>query len=182
MMHHSRFHAIRGYTGKVGRLVAVVGVAAVFGALSGACAGSTVAPSPTPAASATPPVEETVRTKRLEIVDGSGITRVLITTLADGRPSLTFVDQKGRDRAWLFLGQDGAPNLVLIDNPRTALLDGNGEIRSAQYIDQDGSVILSFMDTSGKLRGKISVGPDGSPHVQLLDANGAPVFLAPGTP
>ena len=127
-------------------------------------------------------VQASVKAKRLEIVDQSGTARIVLTTIEDGRPSMTFLDGQGKERAWLFLGQAGAPNLVLIDQPRVAQLDGNGEIRSAQYIDSQGNPVFSVMDTQGHVRVSIRLGPDGSPVVETLDAAGSPLWIAPPVP
>lgn len=124
-------------------------------------------------------VSPVTKTERLEIVGSDGTTRAVMTTLEDGRPSLTMIDEQGRDRAWLFLSTDGSPNLVLIDNSRLVLMDGTGEIRSALRLDDTGSPIFSNMDAAGSLRALIRLTADGSPMTELYDKDGASLWSAP---
>ncbi len=124
-------------------------------------------------------VEDVVKAKTLEIVDNTGATRVLLTTLDSGQPSLTFVDKDGNFRAWLFLGDNGSPNLVLADNPRFALMDEAGGIRSVQRLDDAGTPVLSMMDGSGRVRSMLGLAADGSPVFELYDASGKPVASQP---
>ena len=124
-------------------------------------------------------LQSTVKTKRLEIVDDAGATRIVMTTIQSGRPSLTFVDKDGKDRAWLFLSEDGSPNLILIDNPRFVQMDKNGEIRAVQRLDKDGVPIFSLMDSSGKIRTVIRLDNDGSPVLELFDPSGNRTWSTP---
>ena len=125
-------------------------------------------------------VSSVTRTERLEIVGSDGITRAVLTTLEDGRPSLTMIDAQGRNRVWLFLSSDdGSPNLILIDKSRIVLMDGAGEIRSALRLDDTGSPIFSSMDANGSLRTLLRLTADGSPVTELYDQNGAILWSAP---
>ncbi len=117
-----------------------------------------------------------VKTKRLEIVDDAGAARVVMTTIDGARPSLTLLDDKGNPRAWIFLSANGAPNLVLVDNPRLALLDGAGEIRSAQRLDEQGSPVFTQFDATGGIRSMLRLGQDGTPLLELYDASGRPIW------
>ena len=124
-------------------------------------------------------VRSVVRTERLEIVDGSGNTKAIMTTIEDGRPSLTLVDSSGVFRAWLFLGNDDVPNLILVDGGRMVLMDQNGEIRSTRRLDQNGDPMLTFRDASGAIRSMSRLDEDGSPIVELYDESGQLIWSAP---
>ena len=120
-----------------------------------------------------------IRTKSLEIVDDTGVTRVVLTTMEGGRPSLTLLDSSGNLRAMLFLGENGTPNLVLVDNPRIALLDKGGKIRSVQYLDENGSPIFTQLERNGGVRSMLRLDEGGQPAIQLYDTSGKPVWSAP---
>lgn len=118
-------------------------------------------------------VAPVTRTEQLEIVSASGETRAIMTTLEDGRPSLTMIDEQGQDRARLFLSADRSPNLILIDGSRLVLMDGAGEIRSALRLDDSGAQVFSNLDQEGRLRSLLRLAADGSPVNELYDADGA---------
>ncbi len=124
-------------------------------------------------------VAPVTRTERLEIVSSTGDTRAVVTTLEDGRPSLTMIDDQGQDRAWLFLSADGSPNLILIDGSRFVLMDGAGEIRSALRLDAAGAPVFSSLDQDGRLRSLMRLAGDGSPINELYDADGTVIWAAP---
>ena len=124
-------------------------------------------------------VQPVVRTERLEIVDGSGNIKALLTTIENGRPSLTLIDSAGEFRAWLYLSSDDTPNLILVDSGRMVLMDQNGEIRSTRRLDRNGEPILTFRDANGAIRSMSRLGEDGAPIVELYDETGQPVWSAP---
>lgn len=120
-----------------------------------------------------------VKAKRLEIVDDAGFTRMVLTTVDGKRPSLTLADEKGNFRAWLFLSENGAPNLVLVDSPRFALLDEAGEVRSAQRLDGAGAPIFTQLDSAGRVRSILQLSQEGTPSIELYDTSGRPIWIAP---
>ena len=69
----------------------------------------------------------------------------------------------------LFLSEDGSPNLVMVDNPRLALMDQNNEIRAVQHLDSDGQPVISLRDAAGQVRSELRLGEGGSPSIRLFD-------------
>lgn len=59
----------------------------------------------------TPPDVVTAKTFRLK--DENGLTRALLTTLDNGRPTLLLFDDKGQSRMEIGLQSNGAPKFVL---------------------------------------------------------------------
>lgn len=150
------------------KVVACVATLSVIGLLVSSCGGSV--------ANA---VQANVKTQRLEIVDNNGVTRMVMTTIDGSRPSLALVDKDGKDRAWLFLSEDGSPNMILIDGARLVQMDKNGEIRFAQRLDKDGLPVFSLMDADGQVRTMVRLGKDGSPALGTFDAKGNLSWAAP---
>lgn len=124
-------------------------------------------------------VGPTLKTGRLEIVDAAGAPRIVLGIDDKGRPSLALSDQSGDFRAWMFLGEDGSPNLFLVNNPRFILMDAKGEIRAAQRLDGTGSPSFILLDGDGKIRTNLRLGEDGSPIVEFFDTSGNPVEPSP---
>ena len=124
-------------------------------------------------------VAETVKARRFEVVDDVGATRIVLTTLEGGRPSLTLADENGAFRAWLFLRSDGSPNLVLLDRGRVVLMDQAGEIRSAQHLTADGSPAVSLMDAAGQVRSGLFLAEDGAPTIELYDEGSQLIWSSP---
>ena len=121
-------------------------------------------------------IKSVVRTERLEIVDANGIPRVVLDILDDGRPSVILLDEQGAFRSWMFLSQDGSPNLVLLGNPRFALLDQDSKVRAALHLDSNGQPVLTLRDVTSAVRSELSLRVDGSPILRLYDANGEVIW------
>lgn len=121
-----------------------------------------------------------IKAKRIEIVDDSGATRMVLTA-ENGKPTLTLADSSGTLRALLFLGDTGTPSLVLVDNPRIALMDQTGEIRLAERLDITGTPFTTQMDSGGKVRTMLTLDASGAPTLEMYDDRGSPILKAPTT-
>jgi len=78
----------------------------------------------------TVPADDTVRTKRLVIVDGTGATRASLASLADGTCALKIYDRNRKLRVTLSVQADGKAELNLCDN--------SGTRRGAMSVAADG--------------------------------------------
>ncbi|MBM3945144.1 MAG: hypothetical protein FJ317_06605 [SAR202 cluster bacterium] len=121
---------------------------------------------------------ESIQTRRLEIVDDTGAARIVLSTEGQ-RPSVALADGAGQIRAWLFLRDDGTPNLILINRPRFILMDHNGEIRALHSLNGTGAPVLSHVDAQGEVRATLRLDADGNATIDLFDATGVESFTAP---
>ena len=124
-------------------------------------------------------VHELLQAQRIEVVDREGNVRVLLTTLEDGRPSISLLDDRGEIRAWLLLSSDGSPRFVLTDQPIFAMSDAAEEFRAVLTLDAGGFPSLSFVDQAGVSRSLLRLNADGTPRLSLFDENGEVIFTAP---
>jgi len=113
------------------------------------CGSSLLAPgpSPTPVPSgagsrgsvSTPvviPTDDTVRTRRLEIIDGAGAVRASLASLADGTCALKIYDGNRKLRATLAIQADGKSEM--------SLCDSSGSSRGAMSVAADGTPELQM--------------------------------------
>jgi len=141
-----------------------------------------------------PPVQDTVRAKRFEVVDDAGETRIVLAVAADGSPRLAFYDENGKPRVGLIVLPDGNSGLDFFDQngkiramlgvlPDGSLAldfnDENGKLRAALGLDADGRPGLTLYDQDGNGRAGLILLPDGSPALSLLDENGNPIWEKP---
>lgn len=120
-----------------------------------------------------------VQAERFEVVDSAGEVRALLTTLDDGRPSLTLMDQQGEFRAWLFLNEEGSPRLILVDRPLLVLADQKEDFRSVLRLDADGSPSLAFNDSTGSARAVLELTEIGGPEFRIRNGDGQLIWSAP---
>ena len=110
--------------------------------------------------------EQVVRARRLEILDGAGRVRAIVGELdSTGAPSpnfgLVLLDDRGQQRAWLSLGQQG-PVLAFDESGNAAvevgvndagsdalhvgaylvLSDRTGGLSIGWWVEEDGSAIM----------------------------------------
>ena len=133
---------------------------------------------------------DVVTTRALEIVDAQGVPRIIMSTFSNGSPTLVFLDEDGDQRAWIFLADDGSPNLILSDKPKIALEDGAGNVLSILSVDQfgrasillRGNPVLALQDRASQVRLTARLGGDGVPSIEAFDPAGEPVIDLLGTP
>ena len=123
----------------------------------------------TPAKAAGPartaPVQEVVRAKRFEVVDGKGRVRIELSMGADGRlPGLRIRDAEDKPRAALGLALDGLSSLILCDKA--------GKPRAALSVPPDGSPLLVLADEKGKTRAALSLNSEGCSGLSLWGTSG----------
>ena len=131
-----------------------------------------------------------ISTRALEIVDAQGVPRIIMSTFSNGSPTLVFLDEDGDQRAWIFLADDGSPNLILSDKPKIALEDGAGNVLSILSVDQfgrasillRGNPVLAFQDRASQVRLTARLGGDGVPSIEAFDPAGELVVDLLGTP
>ncbi len=134
-----------------------------------------------------PKTADTVRMKRLEILDAEGNLKVVLSTSkADGVPVLAMVDDDGVVRYSLALNKDGSA--------AQSFADGKGKARVALAMNADGSGALMFSDSNGKtplvlassdkgaganfsdaegeVRASLGVDADGTPNLRWYDEDG----------
>jgi hypothetical protein len=104
-------------------------------------------------ANAAPP-PGTVKGNRLELVDDTGNTRLLIR-LKDGQPSLAMLDANGMVRSSYFLTKRGDAKLSMIADDKTV---------RAIYGVNKGMAQLSLFGPKGKLRNSVTVSKNGDPN------------------
>ncbi len=114
---------------------------------------------------------ETLRARRIEVVDAAGRTRIGLGTLPDGSAALSLADAAGRVRIGLGTFPDG--------RPRLSLMDAAGRERIGLGTLPDGSPGLSLADAAERTRIFLVTLPDGSPVLSLWDAAGRVLFRAP---
>lgn len=133
---------------------------------------------------------DVVTTRALEIVDAQGVPRIIMSTFSTGSPTLVFLDENGDQRAWIFLADDGSPNLIMSDEPKIALEDGGGNVISIFSVDQfgrasillRGNPVLAFQDGASQVRLSARLGLDGVPSIEAFDPAGELVVDLLGTP
>lgn len=177
------------------RMCALVGLGMILAlgfvgaALSGPPPGPTPVVSPVPAPSPPergvpyhPPVpsDDTIRTKRLEIVDGTGRVRASLGTYADRGCVLKMYDTGGKLRASLSVNGDGSTDLKL--------LDVSGSARGGISAQADGSPQLFLKGKDVTLatafdpisRRPVIMGSYGNEVVSGVSDNGIPYFTVRG--
>ena len=154
--------------GSKGVLV-VAGVAALCGFGGGAMATQLLAP---PAATGQT-MPRVVAAETYVLQDKIGRSRVLITTLPDGRTGLAFLDETGKPRAGLGFETNGLPGLAFVGE--------DGGPRAAFGIRADGTPALTLFNKEGASRVELSVDADGAPHLVLGDTQlpAAPPSVVP---
>ena len=160
MLSHSRTRRMLDRRTPVGKLALVVLMAGAI-LMGMACGGSDDGE-----------VQDVLKVRRLEVVDQNNVPRAVLHVRDGGRPSIALIDDQGVIRSWLFLSADGSPNLVMVDNPRLALMDQNNEIRAAHHLDADGQPVILLSDATGQVRSELLLGEDGSPSIRLFGAEG----------
>lgn len=148
-------------------LWAVAGVAILSGLAGGAIAARLFAAPPV-AAQAVPRL---VTADTFMLQDRAGRARVVITSLADGRTGVAFLDEQGQPRAGLGFEATGQPGL--------AFLDEHGTPRAAFGLRVDGTPALSLFDQDGIARVELSVGADGAAQVTVGETQLWPAIEAP---
>ena len=123
-------------------------------------------------------IKEVVRAESFELVDQEGRVRAVWSVVDGTRPSLAMLDKQGDFRAWLLLSEDGSPNLVLKDNPRGVLMDGEGQIRSVNRL-HGGSPVFTMHDGEGQIRWVVRLSGDGTPSLETYDAEGVLLDTSP---
>jgi len=103
----------------------------------------------------------------LELADGAGNTRTVLSLLADDRPALVLSDARGRKRAVLLLEEDGSPGF--------GLFGGEGELRAKLVLEGDSAGLL-LANAEGRQRAALAVDPDGSARLELLDKEGQEIW------
>lgn len=86
---------------------------------------------------------KTVTAQKFEVVDESGKVRAVLGLGEEGRPLLSFTDMNGSNRAALFVGQGESPGL--------ALFDANKESRVGLFLVAGGEPTLEFYDANGRV-------------------------------
>ena len=134
-----------------------------------------------------PETSDTVRLKRLEVVDGDGNLRTVLSTGKDdgmpimamtdkdgnvrfslgvtaaGGSAAAFVDEKGRTRLTLALNPDGSGALVFADpKGKTPLVMAAG----------DGGAAVNLSDRKDVVRVSMGIEKDGTPNLRWFDADG----------
>lgn len=138
-----------------------------------------------------PPVVDTVRARRFELVDASGGVRAVLGTQADsGAPGFLVSDSAGRPRLALHVSPDDAPALDLLDasgSPRVHVALGSDgapvltlfgpsekPAQALLIVGADGGAHLRLTQADGHTRLFISLQPDGTPYLSLMDGDGRP--------
>ncbi|MBL6976045.1 MAG: hypothetical protein ISR64_09965 [Deltaproteobacteria bacterium] len=76
--------------------------------------------------------------------------------------SFQLLDQKGKARAWLMNGRNGATFLSLADTM--------GKARIAMTVEPDGSSVINLADAQGKARVALGLDAGGMPSLVFTDA------------
>jgi len=100
----------------------------------------------------TEPVDEVLRTRRLELVDSSGDLRAVLGVDQTEQPHLTLYGSDGEPRLTLVLSGDTSPQLTLTD--------ARGEPRALLELDADGNPRLGLFDDQGRIRLKLALSPE----------------------
>jgi len=109
------------------------------------------------------PVQDTIRTRRVELVDKKGKVRATFALGPDDSPSLNLYDEKGGPLV----------SLGVVSGPWPILkLQGLGGSAILLLVSSTGSPTMAMQDTKGKARGVFRLGPDGSPVLALQDKRG----------
>jgi len=117
------------------------------------------------------PIEKTIRTNRIEIVDGKGNVRAVLGMTSNDEPRLALADRMGHIQAMLSIvpvpgNPDGIPSLRLLDKagiPRTDISLNSG-----------GNPVITFRNNNGEHLASLggSGSADGGAEWMLSDGDG----------
>jgi len=119
----------------------------------------------------TPPFQELVRTRRLEVVDPGGQVRARIAVLPDSGPTISLIGSDGKACATLSTFPDGNPVLNL------AGPEGKASIQITLL--SGGRPVVAFWDREGKQRVMLALYADGRPVLTFYDQGEHPLWSAP---
>jgi hypothetical protein len=107
-----------------------------------------------------------VEAERFIVRDPAGRSRIELTVLGDGSPTLGLLDRDGVPRAVLGLAPDGTPALALLGRDERA--------RVTLSLRAGGKAGLEIRDVDGRARAQLEVASDGQPELNFLDQAGSP--------
>lgn len=110
----------------------------------------------------------------LSLLDQSGRDRVVLSTLR-GQPRLSFRDSSGNSRIYLFTSETTAP----VGNTGLILSDSADRNRVQLTIQQDGSPLFVLKDSRGLPRVFLAMSQNSGPGLLIVDENGRRLFRAP---
>ncbi|MCE9581881.1 MAG: hypothetical protein K8T20_05120 [Planctomycetes bacterium] len=134
-----------------------------------------------------PKTTDTIRVKRLEIVDADGDMKMVLATAKDtGMPVIAMIDGGGKVRYTVALNADGSGAQVFTDTkgkPRIGLAinaDGSGAVTFSDakgnnlvaLASSDAGSGLNLSDKAGTVRASLGIGSDGSPSFRTYDEEG----------
>ncbi|MEW6071416.1 MAG: hypothetical protein AB1726_02330 [Planctomycetota bacterium] len=105
------------------------------------------------------------------VLDAEGRERAALEYLATGAAQLTARDGRGGIRSYLGLDEKGVASSLV--------LDPIGRRRLGLLVAPDGTPTLAAEDGEGRLRAQLTMDQDGLPLLQLLRADGEPMFQEP---
>jgi hypothetical protein len=118
-----------------------------------------------------------IQAERVAVVGPNGAERVALTTGPEAHASVSVLNAEGRPRATLATGGSSNQGGVLPDAAGFNLFANDGTAigrlgtRSAAGTHEPGGVLM-LADMQGRARVVLTVGPDGTPSMQMLDATG----------
>jgi hypothetical protein len=118
-----------------------------------------------------------IQAERMTVVGPNGMDRVVLETGPGARSGLFVRNAEGRLRAEMVTGGPEDRGGVLPDAAGFNLFASDGTLigrlgtRGTRDIYELG-VVLRLSDTQGRARVELTVGSDGSPSIQMLDAAG----------
>ena len=132
-------------------------------------------------------VEEVIRARRFEVVDGGGKVRAILGA-QDESSGLMLLDDNGQSVAELAVSDElGSTTLSMYDlrgslrasidldhsgSPNLALYDLAGELRVSLGIADGNAPVLDVSGPYGEARMSLEVDEDGLPSFVLMDGNG----------
>lgn len=132
--------------------------------------------------------EETVRTRRLELVDDTGELRALLDIGRDAHVALSFFSEGGQELATVGIMPDGFSSISLNDEEGresvkavaggehsdtvVALKDGDGRTRLQVGVSSAGEPALALTGEDGGVRAQMFVDAEGRTVLTLKDGNG----------
>jgi hypothetical protein len=105
----------------------------------------------------------------MKFLDESGTTRLALAALDQRGCGISFFDDQFRLRAALNVNAAG-PTLVLTNREGTAVLGATVDDEEANF---------SIFDKNQQAYGRLVVGTNGLPTLELFDENQVPLFRAP---
>lgn len=114
---------------------------------------------------------ETLKARRLVIVDERGKEHIRLGELPDGTPGIALFNDAGK----MLVGIGALP----VGLTALSLHDREGRVRMWFLVLPDGKVIFRLNDATGKGRIVFSVLPKGKPALRLYDEKGSALFKAP---